>query len=225
MLNVQRLVLHGDRLLHGDHVHADAAAAGRQQVGHARQRHIGHALKEGSQLRMLLQPGVVGDPAPLVVAGLLAAAALIDVQQLRGAGHEHGHKVPPLGLGRGTSVVVIVVAVVVFQQTQEAQPVQHLLKMLPALFRYAAQLPQLGNGVGLAQLHGQHDVAVLVAQQRLEAPVLRVPGSDLADLVGNHVGDHSADLDHLFPGDLVLLRRRMERPLLQFFIDHEILPF
>ena len=225
MLDVQALVLHGDGLLHGDDVHTHAAATGRHQMRFARQRHIGHALKEGGQLRMLGKTLVVGNFAPLVVAGVLAAAAFIDVQQLRRAGYEHGHKVPPLGLRSGAAVVVIVIAVVVFQQTQERKPVQDLLKMGLALLGHVAELPEFRDGVGLAQAHGQHNVAHFVGQQSLQAPVFRILGGDFAEFVVNDVGDHLADLHDFFPWSLVPLGLRIPGSLFQFFIDHEILPF
>ena len=80
MLDVQALVLHGDGLLHGNDVHTHAAATGRHQMSFARQRHIGHPLEEGCQFRMLRKSLVIRDFAPLVVAGVLAAAAFVDVQ-------------------------------------------------------------------------------------------------------------------------------------------------
>ena len=225
VLDIQALVLHGNGLLHGDNVHTDTAAAGRHQMGLSGQRHIGHALEEGGQLRMLLQAGIVGDLAPLVIAGLLAAAALVDVQQLCGAGDIHGHKVAPLGLGGGTAVVVVMVAIVIFQQAQECQLVQHLLEMLLVLLLHVAQLPQLGDGVGLADLHGQHDVAHLVGEQGLQAPVLGILRGDLAQLVLDDVRDHFADLQHLLPGCGIALGGRFQRSFLQFLIDHSLLPF
>ena len=155
-------------------MHAHAAAAGRHQVGLPSQRHIGHALKECSQLRMLLEPGIVGDLAPLVIAGNFSTAALVNIQQLGGAGNEHGHKVPSLGLGGSAAVVVVVVAVVIFQQAHERQLIQHLLEVGLVLFLHIAQLPQLRDSVGLADLHGQHDVAHLVGKQGLQAPVLGI---------------------------------------------------
>ena len=225
MLNIQALVFHGNGLLHGNDVHAHAAATGGHQVGLPRQRDIGHALKEGGQLRMVLEPLVIRDLSPLVIAGDLTAAALVNVQQLRGAGDEHGHKVPPLGLGGGAAVVVIVVAVVIFQKAQEGQFIQNFLKMLLIFLLNLAHFPQLRDGVGLADLHGQHDVAHFVGEDGLQTPVFRVIGADASQLVGHHVGDHFADLQDLFPGSGVTLGLGLKGPAFQFLIDHKFLPF
>lgn len=58
MLQIHRLVLHGNGLLHRNHMHADACPAGRHHLGDARQRYVGHTLKESRHIRVLLQSWV-----------------------------------------------------------------------------------------------------------------------------------------------------------------------
>jgi len=207
MLNVQRLVLHGDRLFHGNHVHPDTAAARRQQVGHARQRDIGHPLKEITDLRMLAQT-------------LVALRALFHIEQLCAAGDEHGQDVPPLGGRRGAAVVVVVVAVVVFQQADVAHLVQQLLKMRLVLFLDLVHFPELLDGVGRAQLHGQGDIRHLIGDDGGKAPVFRVVGGEALELVIHNVRDLLAQLQNFLAGGRVALKGRMKSPVFQFLVYH-----
>lgn len=179
MLDVERLVLHRDGLFHRDDVHAHAAAARRQQMRLARQRHVGHALKELGELRMLLQPGV---PARKL-------RILLHVEQLRAARYEHRQDIPPLRGRRSAPVVVIVVAVVIFQKTDVAHLVEQLLEMRLLLLRDLVHLPELFDGVGRAELHGQGDVGHLVGHDAGQPPVFRVFRAHLAELVVDDVRD------------------------------------
>ena len=207
VLDVQGLIFHGDRLLHRDNVHAHATAAGGQKMGDPRQGDIGHALKEIADLRGVPQT-------------LIALRPLLHVKKLRAAGHEHGQDVPPGRGRRGAAIVVVVVAVVVFQQADVAHLVQQLLEVGPVLLPDPVHFPQLLHGVGRAQLHGQGDVRHLVRDQGRQAPVFRVIRRDALHFVGHHVRDLPSQLQDLLPGRCLPPVHRVQRPLLQFLVDH-----
>lgn len=215
MLDVERLVLHRDGLFHRDDVHAHAAAARRQQMRLARQRHVGHALKELGKLRMLLQPGV---PARKL-------RILLHVEQLRAARYEHRQDIPPLRGRRSAPVVVIVVAVVVFQKADVAHLVEQLLEMRLLLLRDLVHLPELFDGVGRAELHGQGDVGHLVGHDAGQPPVFRVLRAHLAELVVDDVRDLFAKLQNFLPRRSLALGGGGQRALLQFLIDHAFVSF
>ena len=59
MLYVNGLVLHGNCLFHGNHVHADSAAAHGHHGGDLLQREESHALEEHAKFRMLFHEGLV----------------------------------------------------------------------------------------------------------------------------------------------------------------------
>ena len=103
MLYVGSLILHGYCFLHGDDMHAYAAAAHRYHGGNLLQRQESHTLKEHCQLRMLVHQLHVH-------IGVLGAAR-----------DEHRHPVFAVfaleGGARHRTVLGVVVAVVVLQHT------------------------------------------------------------------------------------------------------------
>lgn len=157
-------------------MHPDPAAARRDEVGLAGQRDIGHAFEEIAQLRVLAQ-------------ALVALRPLLHIEQLGAARHKHRQAVAALGGRRRATVVVIVIAVIVLQQADVAHLVKQRLKMRLLLLGDAAQLPELTDGVMMAQLHFQSDIGHFVGDDGSEAPIFRVVGRDALQLVRDDVGD------------------------------------
>ena len=62
VLHAHGLVLVLDGLLHGDHVHAHAAAAQGDHLGDAFEGHLGHEVEEGGQLGVLARQLIVHHP-------------------------------------------------------------------------------------------------------------------------------------------------------------------
>ena len=180
-------------------MHTHTAAAGRQQVGLALQRDVGHPLKEVAHIGMLHQAlVVVVHLAPVVVGGVLAlAVALLHVEHLGGAGNEQGQAVAALGLGGGAAVVIVVVAVVIFQQANVAHFIQQLLEMRLVLFLDLVQLPQLGDGVVVTHLHGQGNVGHLVGEDGCQTPVFGVIGGQAFNFLNNPVCNLRDELHQL----------------------------
>ncbi len=184
----------------GNHVHADTAAARRQQVGHARQRDIGHPLKEITDLRMLTQT-------------LVALRALFHIEQLCAAGDEHGQDVPPLGGRRGAAVVVVVVAVVVFQQADVAHLVQQLLKMRLVLFLDLVHI-STARSTCRACAASWTGATSACSSVTMEARPQYSGSSEVRrlELVIHHVCDLLSQLQNFLAGGGVALERADEKP-------------
>ena len=171
VLDGDGLALGGDGLLHRDDVHADARAAGRHHGSDPLQGLEAHALEELAKLRVLLQ--------------LLG----IHIRELGAAGDKQRDHIPLLVV----RVLAVQVLPVVLDQAHHAHLEQQLLQMLRVLAR---ELGDLGQGLGLADLHFQGDLGHLVGDDALEAPVFRVL---IGDLPPHAVGDHLAQLQNDLP--------------------------
>lgn len=215
MLNVERLIFHGDGLFNRDDVHAHTAAARRQQVCLAGKRHIGHAFKEFGEFRMLLQPRVA--PGQVCI--------LFHVEQFCAAGDEHGKNVAPLRLRRGAAIVVIVVTVVIFQQADVTHLIEQFLKMRLLLVRDLVHAPEFFDGIRGAKLHGQGNIGHFIRHDAGQTPVFCVARVQLAEFMLNNVGDLFAKLEDFLPGRGLVLGGRIQRALLQFLIDHKRVSF
>ena len=181
VLNGDRLVLHADGLLHGDHVHADARAAGRDHLGDLLQGQPGHIVEEHAKLRVLLHQ------------------IRVHVGEFAAARHEHGHKILLLMGG---------VFPVVLQNTGPGHALELGFKLF---FGNAGALCHLRQGSGDADAaEFQGDLGLLVRDHQGQRPVFRVGAFDLLQpqLLGNAVGNHFAQLcDRLAEGALHHRRR------------------
>ena len=167
VLNGHGFVLVLNRFLHGQHVHADAVAAGGYQMGFALQGKEGHLVEAVGQLGILLH--LPGD----------------HVGHLGDAGDEELDV--PLLLVLGVLPVVLDDAVIggVGQQLHNA------------LLGFAGQLRDLRGGLGLAQLHLEHDLRdLVVGAGAVEDDVLGVGLRQFlnAKFVGDSVSDHFAQV-------------------------------
>ena len=142
MLDGDGAILHLDGLLHRDDVHADARASG---------RHHGRRLREGP-LRGLLEE--------LRDGRVLLDLARAHVEELGGAGHEHGQN-PLLGAGG--------ILPVVLEQADIAHLVEELLERLGV---HPGGLDRVGQGVGATHLHLEEDVGHLIGRDLGKRPVL-----------------------------------------------------
>ena len=170
VLDVHRLVLGLDGLLHRDDVHADARAPGGYHGGDVLQGQEGHPLKEGGHLRVLLD------------------LVLLHVEELGAARHEHGQNV---------LLFMPLVLPVVFQKADVAHLIEQRFQLLGAL---AGGLHQLGQGHGLADLHLEGHVRHLVGHKARQTPVLRVVAGDPLQFGGDAVGDFPPQFQYLLPG-------------------------
>ena len=165
VLDGERLVLGLDGLLHGDDMHADAVAAGRDQVSFALQRKEGHLVKGIGKLRIFLH--LPED----------------HIGHLGNAGNEELNV--PLLFVLGVLPMILYNAVVGGVGEQ----------LLDALLALAGELCDFRGGLGLAQTHFQHDLCDLIAGTcAVQDDVLGVRlGQALdAELVRQAVGDHFA---------------------------------
>ena len=201
MLDGQGLAVGGDGLLHGDDVHADAAAAGRHHLRDARQGQIGHALKKVRYLRRDRRDLRTHD------------------HNLGAAGNEH--------IQHPALFVVGILAVQILKvPLDQAGLAQGLQRDLQTGIVITAELFQLLKGLGLALAHQQGNVQAVVRhglavaplgilQSAVDAPVLRRFGRHLLqteeDLLA--VGD---DLPQL--KDLLVSRHFFCHKQLSFFI-------
>ena len=179
MLNGQGLALRGDGLLHGDDVHADAGAAGRNKLRNAGQREVGHALEEMRGL---------GEHVRLI---------RLDDHDLGAAGNEHVENPALLMVG----VLAVKVLPVVLHQAALGDRLQGLLQVGVVELRILGL--ELGEGHGNALLHGERNIqnvfrhlfAVMDRrefQRGVDAEILRgVRGNGLAKHGGIVVGDLS----------------------------------
>ena len=149
-------------------MHTDARTAGRHHGRDPLQGLKAHALEKLAQLRVLLQ--------------LLG----VHVSELGAAGDEQGQNVPLLMVG----VLAVQVLPVVLNEAHHAHLKQQLFQILRVL---AGELGDLGQSLGLADLHFQGDLGHLVGDDALEAPVFRVL---IGDLPAHAVGDHLAQLQN-----------------------------
>ena len=149
VLDVRGLVLVLDGLLDGDDVHADAGAAGRDQLGHGLEREESHALEEGADLGMVVELCLVHDG------------------ELGRAGHEHGEHVL-LGLGG--------VLPGVLDDALDGHRVEDRLELLGGPAR---RLDELVQGHRLATGHDLRDLGLLVGHDAGETPVVGVLARDL----------------------------------------------
>ena len=143
MLNVQGLTLLGDGLFHGDHVEAQARAAGRHHVGDGGQGQIRHLIGELTHL------------------GMSGLQLLVEHQVLRAAHNEHGDNI---------LLVAIRIVPVILHNAGLGQLVQQRLNSGLVPFQL---LCQLRRGVGLAHLHFQHQLGHLVGENGVQHPVFR----------------------------------------------------
>ena len=170
-----RLPAHLDFLLHRDHMHADAVAAGRHHRGDVLQRQEGHAFKHSGDRRILFDPVLRG------------------IEQLRRTRHKVAGSVALFLRRAGNrAVVVVVVAVVIFHKAVDAEQIEGLGKRLLAHLLVFGK--QLVIGVPLALLHRKGNVNLRLGQDLPQAPILLVGGLQAEELVGNIVGDASAEL-------------------------------
>ena len=167
MLDGDGLVLGVDGFLHGQDVHADAVAAGGDQVGLALQGQEGHLVEGVGQL------------------GILLDLPEDHVGHLGDAGDEELH-IPLL--------LVLGILPVVFDDALFGRVGQ---KLDDAVFRLSGELGDLCGGLGLAKAHLEHDLRDLVAGAcAVQNDVLGVGlgQSFEAELVGDAVGDHFAQV-------------------------------
>ena len=167
VLDGDGLVLRVDGLLHGQDVHADAVAAGGDQMGLALQRQEGHLVEGVGQL------------------GILLDLPEDHVGHLGDAGNEELH-IPLLLVLR---VLPVVLDNALFGRVGE--------QLDDALLGLAGELGDLRGGLGLAQAHLEHDLRDLVAGAcAVQNDILGVGfgQSFQAELVGDAVGDHFAQV-------------------------------
>ena len=182
MLDRGGFVFRGDRFFHGDDVHTNAVAAGRDQMCLAFERKEGHLVEAVSQLGIFLDlpenhVGHFGD----------AGNEQLDV---------------PLFFMLGIFIVVLNDTVVcgVCEQFDDA------------LLGFAGELGDLRGGFGFAKFHFEHNFGDLVAGAcAVKDDVLRVVlGQALeAELIRETVRDHFAEIKqnlscHIFPSKLCL---------------------
>ena len=160
MLDIDRLVGRGNGPLDGDDVHAYAVASGRHHRGNMGQGQIRHALEEFSDLRILLD--------------LLQ----VHVHELRRSGNEDGQNILAAAVGG---------IVVILQNALERQVIHDLTNIGNVLAHFRCEL--LGCG-GLADIHCQSNVRLLVAHYALKAVVFGVILGYLGktELLGDAVG-------------------------------------
>ena len=159
--------MRGDRALDGQHVHADAVAARRDQVGLPFQRQEGHLVKAVGQFGVLLD--------------LLQH----HVGHLGNAGNKELDI--PLLLMLGILPVVLHDAVVggVGEQLDDA------------VLGLAGELGDLRGGLGLAEAHFQHDLGnLIVAAGAVQNDVFRILLRQLfeAEFIRQPVSDHFAEI-------------------------------
>ena len=185
VLQVDGHVFRLDGLLHGDHVHADAVAAGWDHVGDGGQRLEGHALKHVGHGWVLVDTVDGG------------------VEELGRARHEIGDA-PALDarLVR-RAVVVVAVGVVVLQDARHAHALQEVLQVL--LTHTRLELLDLLEGVEVAELHLVGQLHHVVSQDLAQAPVLGVGGFDAADLVRDGIGNLARQLGVVLANRLALV--------------------
>ena len=167
MLDVHGLVLGGDGFFDGQDVHADAVAAGRDQMGLAFEGQKGHLVESIRQF------------------GILFDLPEDHVRHLGDAGNEK-LDVPLL--------LVLLVFPVVLDDAVHGGVGQ---QFDDALFGFAGELGDLCGGFGLAQAHFEHDFGDLVigagtVQDRVFRIVLRQTLE--AEFVGDAVRDHFAEI-------------------------------
>ena len=156
MLYIHRLILHFNRLFHGDDVHADPRAARRHHGRHLLQRQAGHPLKKARQFRVLLK--------------LLA----VHIGKLRAARHKHRQHI--LLFVRGVFPVV-------FEDADHAHLIQQFFQRFCIL---AGRLHELRQRHRLAHLHFEGYLGHFIRHHAGEAPVFRVVRRHLmADTVGD----------------------------------------
>ncbi len=158
--------LGGDGAFHRDDVHADAVAAGGNQVGLALQREEGHLVKGVRQL------------------GIFLHLPENHIGHLRNAGDKELDV--PLLFMRGVFPVILHDAVLGGVGEQLGNP----------LLGLAGELCDLCRGLRLAQAHLQHDLRDLIAGARaVENDVFGVILRQFLDakLVGKAVGDHFSE--------------------------------
>gem|GEM_PF-3303826 len=166
VLDVQRLVFLLDGLLHGDDVHADAGASRRDHRGDAFQRHLGHQVEEGGQIRVL------------------GGQFVVHHHEFGGAGHEDGDVV--------LAVMVLVFAV----HLQHADPAEVPAHLFGVLFAHVVHLGELRDVVGDAGLpEVQQEARFFLGQDFVQGPelgVVRLHGVRILHQIA--VGDHGAEL-------------------------------
>ena len=172
MLNVDRAVLHGNGLLDGNNVHADAGSSGRNQMRNLLQRQEGHALEEHGKLGMLIK------------------ALEVHVRIFGGSGNEQRDPVAAvLRLIRGAgdrAVLCVFVAVIVFKDTDLGHLIQKSLEFLSSVRRDVVHAAELVKRIGLAHLHRERDVRDLIIDNTGKSPVLGIVRRNLmSDAVGD----------------------------------------
>ena len=170
MLDADRFVGCGNRLLDGDNVHTDAVASGRYQRSDLGQRQECHALEELCDLRILLH------------------LVEMHVHKFGSTGNEDRQNVLTAAVG---SIVVIL------QNALARQRVHDLLDVGDGLAHFLCDL--LGSS-WLAKTHLQSNVRFLVADDAFKAVVLRVCLGELlkSELVGYAVGHFFAERNDFF---------------------------
>ena len=136
-------VLHLDRLLNRDDVHADSRASGRHHRRGLCKSALGGLLEKLRHRRMLVDLG------------------LAHVEELGRAGHKHGQH--PLLRAGGVLPVVL-------EQTDVAHLIEQLLERLGL---HTGDLDRVGKRVGSAHLHLEQNVGHLVGRYLGERPILK----------------------------------------------------
>ena len=157
----------GNRVLDGNHVHADAVAARRDQMGLACQRQVGHLIKAVGKFRILL-----------------------DLLQHH-VGHlcDAGHKELDVVL-----FFVLRVLPVILHRTGLGGLFQKLLHMFGVL---AGDFGDDIQGLGLAQAHLEHDLRLLITLQgAVQKDIFRIllRQSFDAEFIRQTVSDHFAEI-------------------------------
>ena len=172
LLQTDGFIFRFDGLLHRDDVHTDARASGRHHGRDLFQRQHGHALEERGHLRVFVD------------------LALAHVQKFSAARHKQ-RQYPALFVVRVLSVQVFPV---ILQKTQPGHLIQQLFQLLRFHF---GQLYHLRQSLGFTNPHFQRHIHHLVGQHVVKAPILRVINRGFQ---ANAVGDHSPQLQQVFPG-------------------------
>jgi len=170
MLNAHRLVGRRDGLFDRDNVHAYAVASGRYHRSDLGQRQKRHTLEEFCYLGVLLD--------------LLE----IHIHKLGSAGNEDGQNILTAAVG---SIVVVL------QNALGGQIVHDLLNVGNGLAHFLCNL--LGS-CGLAEIHCQCNVGLIVGHDALKAVILGIGLCELlkSELVGYAVGHFFAERNDFF---------------------------
>ena len=155
-----------DGLFHRDDVHADARAAGGNQLGGQLQRLLGGQIEHGGHLGVGVRQG-----------GMLHHV-------FAGAHHPLGDPVLDMLVG----VVPVLL--------NDADPQQVVDDLLCLLVAHVVHGGQLGGGVAHAPgLEAEHEFDLILGQQPVEDPEIHVVFLHAAgELAGDGVGDHHGEL-------------------------------